>query len=100
MTDSIPAQRVSLLRGLAGALTAPVVAAAGAIAVLTSWSDDLPDPVAVHFGPGGTADGFASRAAAQWSPLLGLAFALLLGGILLLLTRRDVRAARAGAAIA
>jgi len=100
MTDSIQAQRVSWLRGLAGAVAVPVVAAAASIAVLTTWSDDLPDPVAVHFGPGGTADGFASRAAAQWSPLLGLAFALLLGGILLLLTRRDVRAARAGAAIA
>ncbi|WP_430332233.1 DUF1648 domain-containing protein [Rhodococcus sp. ACT016] len=100
MTDSIPTQSVSWLRGLAGASTVPVVAAAAAIVGLTAWSSDLPDPVAVHFGPGGAADGFASRAVAQWSPLLGLAFAALLAGILLLLTRRDVRAARMGAAVA
>ncbi|GAB2649884.1 DUF1648 domain-containing protein [Prescottella soli] len=100
MTESIQAQRVSWIRGLAGALLVPVVAAAGSIAVLTAWAGDLPDPVAIHFGSGGAADGFASRAAAQWSPLLGLVFAVLLGGILLLLTRRDVRAARMGAAIA
>lgn len=100
MTDSIAVQSVSWLRGFAGVLVAPVVAAAGVIVGLTAWSGDLPDPVAIHFGPGGAADGFASRAAAQWSPLLGPAFAVLLGGILLLLTRRDVRAARMGAAIA
>ncbi|QBJ98292.1 DUF1648 domain-containing protein [Rhodococcus sp. ABRD24] len=100
MTDSIQGQRVSWLRGLAGTVLIPVVAAAGSIGVLTAWTDDLPDPTAVHFGPGGAADGFTSRAAAQWMPLLGLAFAVLLGGILLLLTRRDVRAARLGAAIA
>lgn len=100
MTDSIQAQTVSWVRGLAGALLAPAVAAAGSTAVLAAWSGDLPDPVAVHFGPGGVADGFASGSTAQWSPMLGFAFAVLLGGILLLLTRRDVRAARLGAAIA
>ncbi|MDH6680739.1 hypothetical protein M2284_004969 [Rhodococcus sp. LBL1] len=100
MTDSIRVQSVSWFRGLAGALVVPAVAAVAAIVGLTVWSGDLPDPVAVHFGPGGAADGYASRAAAQWSPVLGVAFAVLLGGILLLLTRRDVRAARMGAAIA
>ncbi|MFC9517422.1 DUF1648 domain-containing protein [Nocardiaceae bacterium NPDC056970] len=100
MTDSIQAQTVSWVRGLAGALLVPAVAAAGSTAVLAAWSGDLPDPVAVHFGPGGVADGFASSSTAQWSPMLGFAFAVLLGGILLLLTRRDVRAARLGAAIA
>ncbi|NKS63808.1 DUF1648 domain-containing protein [Rhodococcus hoagii] len=100
MTDSIQVHRVSWVRGLSGALLAPVVATATAVGVLAGWSDDLPDPVAVHFGPGGDADGFAARAAALWSPLLGLAFAVILGGILLLLTRRDVRAARMGAATA
>lgn len=100
MTDSIQAHKVSWVRGLSGALLAPVVATATAVGMLAGWSDDLPDPVAVHFGPGGDADGFASRAAALWSPLLGLAFAVVLGGILLLLTRRDVRAARMGAATA
>ena len=99
MTDSTAVQNVSWVRGLGGALLAPVAAATAAIAVLAAWSGDLPDPVAVHFGPGGAADGFASRAAAQWSPVLGLAFAVLLGGILLALTRRDVRAARTGAAV-
>ncbi|CAM3169856.1 DUF1648 domain-containing protein [Prescottella defluvii] len=100
MTESIPAQTVSWVRGLAGAWLAPVVASAAASVVLIAWSGDLPDPVATHFGSGGQADGFTSVAAAQWSPLLGLAFAVLLGGILLLLTRRDVRAARFGAAVA
>ncbi|WP_433612529.1 DUF1648 domain-containing protein [Prescottella agglutinans] len=100
MTNSIPVQSVSWLRGFAGALVAPVVAAAGAVVTLTAWSGDLPDPVAIHFGPGGVADGFASRTVAQWSPLLGVAFAVPLGGILLLLTRRDMRAARMGAATA
>jgi Domain of unknown function (DUF1648) len=99
MTDSTAVQNVSWVRGLGGALLAPVAAATAAIAVLAAWSGDLPDPVAVHFGPGGAADGFASRAAAQWSPVLGLAFAVLLGGILWALTRRDVRAARTGAAV-
>ena len=100
MTNSIPVQTVSWTRGLAAAWLAPVVAAAAASAVLIAWSGDLPDPVAIHFGSGGHADGFASVAAARWMPLLGLAFAVLLGGIQLLLTRRDVRAARIGAAVA
>lgn len=99
MTESIPAQTVSWNRGLAGAWLAPVGAAAAASAVLIAWSGALPDPVAVHFGPGGQADGFAAVAAVRWMPLLGLAFAILLGGILLLLTRRDLRAARIGAAV-
>lgn len=100
MTGSIVGQKVSWIRAVAGALTLPVVAAVAATAVVGVWSATLPDPIAVHFGPGGAADGFAARGSARWWPLLGPAVALLLGGIVLLLTRRDVRAARMGAGVA
>lgn len=100
MSESIVAQKVSWIPAAVGAAALPVVAAVVAIAVVGGWSADLPDPVAVHFGPGGVADGFASRGSALWWPLLGPVVALLLGAIVLLVTRRDVRAARMGAGVA
>ncbi|PTR26740.1 uncharacterized protein DUF1648 [Rhodococcus sp. OK519] len=100
MTDSTAVQKVSLVRGLAGALLAPVVATTAAVAVLAGWPDDLPDPVAVHFGPGGVADGFAGHGSVLWWPLMGPAFALVLAGVVAAFTRRDVRAGRIAAAVA
>ncbi|QCQ90860.1 DUF1648 domain-containing protein [Rhodococcus sp. SGAir0479] len=100
MTGAVVGQRVSWIRAAVGALTLPVVAATAAAVVLNAWSTALPDPIAVHFGPAGTADGFAAQGSARWWPLLGPSIALLLGVIVLLLTRRDVRAARMGTAVA
>ncbi|MFE3293400.1 DUF1648 domain-containing protein, partial [Rhodococcus sp. NPDC059234] len=100
MTTSPAAPHVSWTRAFAATLALPVLAALGASATIGSWSDDLPDPVAVHFGPGGEADGFASLTAATWSPLLGPAVAAVFCLLLLLLTRRDARAARTGVAVA
>ena len=45
------------------ALVAPLVLLGIAVAVAVSWADDLPDPVAVHWGTHGP-DGFGSLAAA------------------------------------
>lgn len=49
------ARRASLWSAGAAALIL-----AAATAVVLSWRDDLPDPVASHWGPGGEADGFSS----------------------------------------
>ncbi|AQA21174.1 putative membrane protein [Rhodococcus sp. MTM3W5.2] len=99
MTTSNSFPRVGWLRALAATVLPPALTAVGAVSLIGAWSAELPDPVAVHFGPGGTADGFGSAGAARWSPLLGLAFALGLCLLLLLLTRRDLRSARVGAAV-
>ncbi|WP_456844037.1 DUF1648 domain-containing protein [Cellulomonas sp. P5_C6] len=54
-------------RTLTTALTLVVPAAlvAGTFVVAGAWSSELPDPVAVHFGPDGP-DGFSSLAGALW----------------------------------
>ena len=44
-------------------LVLPLVILAGATALAWSWKDDLPDPVATHWGSGGV-DGFSSLAGA------------------------------------
>ncbi|MBP1162369.1 hypothetical protein ABIC28_003131 [Rhodococcus sp. PvR044] len=99
MTASNSFPRVGWLRALAATVLPPALTAVGAVALIRAWFAELPDPVAVHFGPGGAADGFGSTGAARWSPLIGLAFALGLCLLLLLLTRRDLRSARVGAAV-
>ncbi|WP_029289452.1 DUF1648 domain-containing protein [Cellulomonas sp. HZM] len=50
-------------------LVVPVALLAAATAVALSWADDLPDPVAVHWGTDGP-DGFGSLASAIWPMLL------------------------------
>ncbi|MFC9787456.1 DUF1648 domain-containing protein [Rhodococcus sp. NPDC127528] len=100
MTTSLSTPRIPWPRAVAGALVPPVLVAAAACAAVDSWSDELPDPVAVHFGPGGEANGFSSLAAATWSPLLGPAVSAVFCLSLLLLTRWDARAARMGVAAA
>ncbi|WP_027501240.1 hypothetical protein [Rhodococcus sp. UNC363MFTsu5.1] len=99
MTTSNSFPRVGWLRALAVTVLPPALTAVGAVSLIGAWSAELPDPVAVHFGPGGVADRFATQGAARWSPLIGLAFAVGLCLMLLLLTRRDLRSARVGAAV-
>ncbi|MFC7449453.1 DUF1648 domain-containing protein [Rhodococcus daqingensis] len=99
MTTSSSFPRVGWFRALAGTLLPPTLAALGAVTLIGRWAGELPDPVAVHFGPGGAADRFASLDSAWWSPLVGPAFAAGLCLVLVLLTRRDLRAARVGAAV-
>lgn len=41
-------------------LVVPLVVAAAAVLVALSWADELPDPVATHWGAGGEPDGFSS----------------------------------------
>lgn len=100
MTDTTAAPRVSMGRALAAALCAPVVLAATASALLTAWAADLPDPMAVHFGSGGRADGYASLGVARASVLLGPATAAVLVTVLVLVAGRDLRTARTGAGLA
>ncbi|MFD4292187.1 DUF1648 domain-containing protein [Rhodococcus sp. NPDC058532] len=100
MTDSMETPRVSWPRALVAALAAPLLVGAVAVVLFGAWSADLPDPLAVHFGPGGDADGFASPGAARWSVLLGPATAAVLVTVLVLITRRDLRTARTGVAAA
>ncbi|EME23355.1 DUF1648 domain-containing protein [Rhodococcus triatomae] len=100
MTEQTVVPQVSWVRALVAALSAPVVLAAIALVLFATWAADLPDPMAVHFTLGGSADGFASQAAARATVLLGPATAALLVTILVLITRRDLRAARMGVVLA
>jgi len=68
MNDYTPAERLRIV--VIGAVVPSVIAAVG-IAVMLSWSADLPDPVAIHWNGSGEPDGFGS--------LPGLA--LMIGGI-------------------
>ncbi|PFG19422.1 DUF1648 domain-containing protein [Serinibacter salmoneus] len=56
------------------------VATGVTVALLGAWSSALPDPVATHWGTGGSADGFASVGAMVWAVVitgvLGLALAV------------------------
>ena len=53
--------RASAIRRTAGSVAAVSLAVlAAATAVALSWHDELPDPVASHWGVNGTADGFSS----------------------------------------
>ena len=58
-------------RTLTTVLTAVVPAAlvAGTFVVAGAWRDELPDPVAVHFGNDGP-DGFGSVAGLLWPPAI------------------------------
>ena len=91
--------RIGWTRLTAAALALPALAALTGAWLLTAWADALPDPVAVHFGPSGTADGFASLAAAQASLLFGPAIAVLMVVLTGAWTRRDTRTVRPAVAI-
>jgi len=68
MNDYTPAERLRIV--VIGAV-APIVIAAVGIAIMLSWSAELPDPLAIHWNGSGEPDGFGS--------LTGLA--LMIGGI-------------------
>lgn len=56
--------------------------------VVISWKDQLPDPIAVHWGVGGQANGFASAADSAWL------MAAIIGGSVLLLAAVGMAAGR------
>ena len=77
-----------LLIGLAGALLA------------RSWVNDLPDPVATHWGLRGV-DGFTARdTAVVMLPLVGTGAALVIGGLLWIAARRAPLLRRAAGGLA
>jgi hypothetical protein len=53
---TIPHRRATTLL----TLVAPLALTVLAVVVALTWADDLPDPVATHWGPGGTPDDFSS----------------------------------------
>jgi hypothetical protein len=60
-------------------LVAPAIFTVVAMAIAWSWRDELPDPVATHWGPGGAADGFGSlETVLIFLPLLALGLPALL----------------------
>jgi len=70
----VPHRRASTLLGLLPALAL----LAGAGLLVRSWWDELPDPIAIHWGPDGV-DGFGD--AATNLVLLGLVFAAMAAGL-------------------
>ncbi len=73
MVDEV-SQKVVIRRFLAVALVAPLVVAAGAAALVWSWREHLPDPIATHWGAHGP-DGFSSLTVVMWI------IALAVGGV-------------------
>jgi hypothetical protein len=61
MTSPVPHRALTTL----GTLAVPLAIAVVPFVAAGAWADQLPDPVAVHFGPDG-ADGFSSLAGALW----------------------------------
>ncbi|MFC4604809.1 DUF1648 domain-containing protein [Rhodococcus kronopolitis] len=87
-------KQVSWGRMLGAGVAPPAVALAGSMVLLSRWSDELPDPLAVHFGVNGEADGFASLRSVAWSAWAGPAVALLLCLITAGMAGRDRRTVR------
>ncbi len=81
------------------ALVVPLALLAGAVAVALSWADDLPDPVATHFGAHGP-DGYGSLASFVWPMAVGFAVGVVAMWAFTILRGRDAGARRimAGAA--
>lgn len=74
------------------ALAIPTVVVATALMLQGAWLGDLPEPAATHWGPGGTADGFAPA----WTFLaitaaLGLGVPALIAATTLPMLRRGAR---------
>lgn len=65
------------------AVLIPLLATVASLVLLLSWRDDLPDPVASHWGLGGAADGFSSLTGLAWLlavvGLVGIAVAVAAG---------------------
>lgn len=70
----------------------PLVVTAVGISLQVSWWDQLPEPVAVHWGRGGEADGFGSKAMVPWmTAILGVVLPLLMTIPVLNVLRRGSR---------
>lgn len=67
----------------------PLAIALIGLGVLLSFIDQLPDPVATHWGPGDVPDGFSARSSLPWFILLGLVTGWLSGGLILALAWRE-----------
>lgn len=78
-------------------LVAPLALTASGTALALSWVDDLPDPVATHWGADGTADGFLSLVGAL-VPFVVPAVAVSVGAWLLALLAGRSASTRRGAA--
>lgn len=83
-----------LSRAVWVAIVVPVVLTAVAVALQLAWLGELPDPVAVHWGPSGTPNGFA---AAWVVPVMTAATGLLLPGIMAAVTLPALRRGAQGA---
>lgn len=92
-TPTRPLARATFAAGLL-----PAAIAAGGAVLIQSWRDELPSPVAIHWGPDGTADDFAEPGTVTLIVAgLGLLFAII-GAVLVVLMRRDALLCRAVAA--
>lgn len=60
MTDSTVSQTRVIRAFLWVGLGLPAVVTLAAVTAMVMWSDELPDPVAIHWGAGGEVDGFGS----------------------------------------
>ncbi|NLX00085.1 MAG: DUF1648 domain-containing protein [Actinomycetales bacterium] len=76
-------------RAAVAVLLWPLAIALIGLGVLLSFIDQLPDPVATHWGPGDVPDGFSARSSLPWFILLGLVTGWLLGGLILTLAWRE-----------
>lgn len=84
---------------LAVALWPPLVTAVALVWVF-SFLDELPATVVTHWGTGGVADGFTSRAVAPWYSLIGLVMGWAIGALVLALAHQDGIQRRLGVGIA
>lgn len=78
----------------------PLIVTGAALVWTFSFLDDLPETVVTHWGTGGVADGFTSRAAAPWYALIGLVMGWGIGALVLALSRQDHIQRRMGVGIA
>lgn len=76
------------------ALVVPSILTIATIALQFSWRNDLPDPIATHWGPSGTADGFGGLATILIvAAVLGLGLPALIAATTLPLLVRGARGA-------
>ncbi len=79
----------------------PVLVGVVAWAVTKTFADELPDPVATHWGPGGSPDGFTELdRAVVIGPALAAAFGLVLGAVLWVFAARVPTIRRGSGAMA
>ena len=89
------------VRTFAGVVGVPVLVGVTAWAVARGFADELPDPVATHWGPSGAPDGFTPVETALWeAPALAVGFALIVGLVVWAASRRAPQLRRGAGALA